>query len=110
MNLDGPVDDAPDLPPPAAAEQALIDVARSSRQQCICGGECEPGAIPLTAVLVGRLRRYLAEHPDHAYFQDDEGNVAMVLDRNSESPDIRAAPDLESLLDELDAGPVTDMS
>jgi hypothetical protein len=74
---------------------------------CICGGACEEGAIPVPA---SWLRRYLAEHPGHGFFHDEEGNVTMVLDWRPVNPDVRAAPDLETLLDELDALPVADPS
>jgi len=100
----------PALSPASPAEQVVITAARAARQQCICGGACGEGAIPLPAVLAGRLRRYLAEHPGHGLFHDEEGNVAMVLDWQPGNPDVRAAPDLETLLDELDATPVHDLS
>jgi hypothetical protein len=101
-----------ELPFPAltAGEQAAVAAARVSRQLCLCGGACHADTLPLTAELAGRLRRYLAEHPDHRFFHDDEGNVAVVVGWNPDRPDVRAAPDLESLLDELDAGPVADLS
>jgi hypothetical protein len=95
---------------PNATEQMVIVAARAVQQRCICGGQCEEGAIPLPQALVGRLRRYQAEHPEHEFFHDDEGNVAVVLDWNPDNPDVRGAPDLETLLDELDAGPVSDLS
>lgn len=110
MSTHGPIDGVPDPSPLNTTEQALIDVARTARQQCICGGNCEPNAIPLSRALAGRLRRYRAEHPGHEFFHDDEGNVAVVLDWNPDDPDVRGAPDLETLLDALDAGPVTEMS
>jgi hypothetical protein len=110
MSHDTPIGSGPGLPLPNTAEQALIAIARVARQQCICGGNCEPGAIPLAPALVGRLRRYLTEHPEHAFFHDDEGNVAVVLDWNPGNPDVRGAPDLETLLDALDAGSVTELS
>jgi hypothetical protein len=100
----------PALSPASPVEQAVITAARAARQQCICGGACGEGAIPLPAALAGRLRRYLAEHPGHALFHDQEGNVAMVLDWQPGNPGVRAAPDLETLLDELDAIPVTGLS
>jgi hypothetical protein len=95
---------------PNAPEQMVIVAARAIQQRCICSGQCEEGAIPLPQALVGRLRRYRAEHPEHEFFHDDEGNVAVVLDWNPENPEVRGAPDLETLLDELDAGPVSDLS
>lgn len=111
MSAGIPTGGGPGLPPLNSAEQALIDAARLTRQQCLCGGDCEPGAIPLTPALLGRLRRYQVEHPTHQFFSDDEtGTVAVVLDWNPANPDVRAAPDLETLLDELDAGPVSEMS
>ena len=91
-------------------EQVVIQAARQARSQCICGGECPDGDLPLTHALVGRLRCYRAEHPGHEFFYDDEGTVAVVLDWNPQNPEVRVAPDLETLLDELDAGPVTDLS
>lgn len=110
MNHHSPIGGKPSLPSLNPAEQALIDVARVARQQCLCGGDCEPGAIPVTPVLAGRLRRYLAEHPTHQFFHDETGTVAVVLDWNPDNPDVRGAQDLETLLDSLDAGPVTEMS
>lgn len=100
----------PALSPASPAEQVIITAARAARQQCICGGACSEEAIPLPAALAGRLRRYLAEHPGHGFFHDQEGNVAMVLDWRPDHPGVRAAPDLETLLDELDATPAADLS
>lgn len=110
MNPGSPIGGMPSLPPPNITEQAIIGVARTARERCICGGDCEDGAIPLTQALIGRLRRYRAEHPEHEFFHDDEGNVAVVLDWNPDHPEVRAAPDLETLLDELNARPVSDLS
>jgi hypothetical protein len=95
---------------PSPVEQLIIEAAREARSQCICGGDCEEGALPLPPALVGRLRRHQAEHPEHEFFCDDEGNVAVIVDWNPEHPEVRAAPDLETLLDELHADPVTDLS
>jgi hypothetical protein len=98
-------------PEPSPAEQLVITAAGHARQRCICGGECEAeGSIPITAGTAARLRLYKAQNPGHGFYHDDEGNWAAVVNYNPENPDVRAAPSLEALLDELGMPPAAAMS
>ena len=47
---------------PSPAERAVIEAARDARSQCVCGGGCEVGAVPLA----GLCRAETVREPDSA--------------------------------------------
>jgi hypothetical protein len=121
---------------PTSPEDAAISAAANLRHQCICQEDqpTEPCAHPvsITRQQVGRLRAYLAQHPERAIIMSDLEGIWMSALRAFLPPgandedrifawmtaprdlpliaDLQASADLGELLDMLDAPPAAHMS
>jgi hypothetical protein len=115
------------------AEETAINVARLTRQQCICQEEpdalsCDC-AVPVTREQIGRLQGYLSLHPDRvaiyselagewlaalrAFLPESEDSLEAWLHAPFDLPqtaDLQHASDLGVLLDMLAAPPVAALS
>jgi hypothetical protein len=121
---------------PGDREDAAVSAAAALRRQCLC--QDDPGSgtcacpVPVTREQAGRLRAYIARHPERAFIlsdvegawisalrdflppgADDEDRIlAWMTAPRALSPaaDLRSSPDLSELLDVLGAPPAAAMS
>lgn len=79
------------------------------RDQCTCG-EIHPDGV--TPAMIGRMKAYVAAHPDRQFAVDDQaGIVAVVISHPPGDPEVVArSTDLADLLNRIGAPAAEELS